>query len=113
MSLRGVSLVVFGSVFLTVPPTFAQVTYGKKPQLPAPFVTKSAGNGPRIERPAKGFLPTVVPAGFHVNIFAEDFKVPRFLTTAPNGDIFVADTGAGQVIVLRDPQRTGGASQRE
>ena len=63
-------------------------------------------------KPPKGFLPTV-PAGFQVNIFAEDFKRPRFLTTAPNGDIFVADTGAGQVIVLRDPQHTGGASQRE
>jgi len=35
------------------------------------------------------------------------------LTTAPNGDIFAADTGAGEVIVLRDPQHTGGAAQRE
>lgn len=112
MPLRAVSLVIFGGVFLAVQPTFAQVTYGKKPQLPAPFATRSAGNGPSGVKPPKGFLPTV-PAGFQVNLFAEDFKVPRFLTTAPNGDIFVADSGAGQVIVLRDPQRTGGASQRE
>jgi len=93
-------------------PTMAQVTYGKKPDLPAPFATKSAGNGPDKSTPPEGFLPTV-PAGFHVNIFAKDFKNPRFLASAPNGDVFVADTGAGEVVVLRDPQRTGGAQQRE
>ena len=112
MSLRAASLIVFGGVLLAVQPAYAQVTYGNKPQLPAPFATTSAGNGPRKEKPPKGFLPTA-PAGFRVNIFAEDFKRPRFLATAPNGDIFLADPGAGQVVILRDPQHTGGASQRE
>lgn len=93
-------------------PAQAQVTYGKKPDLPAPFATKSAGNGPASARPPEGFLPTV-PAGFRVNLFATGFKRPRFLTVAPNGDIFVADTGAGQVIILRDAQHTGSAQQRE
>jgi len=97
---------------LLVLPAGAQVTHGQKPQLPQPFQTKSAGNGPSGVKPAEGFLPTV-PAGFRVNVFAKDFKVPRFLMVAPNGDLFVADTGAGQVIVLRDPQNTGGAQQRE
>jgi glucose/arabinose dehydrogenase len=92
--------------------TLGQVTYGKKPQLPRPFATKSAGNGPSSDKPPEGFLPTV-PDGFHVNIFAQGFSVPRFLAVAPSGDIFVSDTGAGQVIVLRDPQHTGGAQQRE
>jgi glucose/arabinose dehydrogenase len=112
MSLRIPALLALGSALLALQPASAQVTYGKKPDLPAPFATKSAGNGPNGVKPPQGFLPTA-PAGFHVNLFAEDFKRPRFLTTAPNGDIFLADTGAGQVIVLRDPQRTGGASQRE
>jgi glucose/arabinose dehydrogenase len=76
---------------LPVIPANAQVTYGKKPNLPAPFATKSAGNGPDNSKPPQGFLPNV-PAGFHINIFAADFSVPRFLTVAPNGDIFVADT---------------------
>ena len=89
-----------------------QVTYGKKPQLPAPFSTKSAGNGPSSAKPPDGFLPTA-PAGFHVNVYAKEFKYPRFLAVAPNGDIFLADLGAGQVIVLRDPQHTGSAQQRE
>jgi glucose/arabinose dehydrogenase len=38
---------------------------------------------------------------------------PRWLTVAPNGDIFLAETGAGGIIVLRDPQHTGGAQERE
>ena len=89
-----------------------QITHGKKPQLPAPFATKSAGNGPDNTRPPAGFLPTV-PSGFRVNVFAAHFKVPRWLTVAPNGDIFLADTGAGQIVILRDPQNTGTAQQRE
>ena len=101
------------SVVLLFPLTLpAQVTHGEKPKLPPPFATESAGNGPDRVKPPAGFLPTV-PTGFRVNFFAKDFKRPRWLTAAPNGDIFLADTGAGEIIVLRDPQNTGGAQERE
>ena len=90
----------------------AQVTHGQKPKLPAPFATNSSGNGPNRTKPPAGFLPTV-PAGFSINIYASNFKHPRWLTVAPNGDIFLADTGSGEVIVMRDPQKTGGAQERE
>jgi glucose/arabinose dehydrogenase len=91
----------------------AQVTRGQKPKLPAPFATRSAGNGPDRVKPPEGFLPTV-PAGFRVNVFAAGFKRPRFLTVAPNQDIFLADTtGSGQIVVLRDPKDTGGARERD
>jgi len=90
----------------------AQVTNGKKPQLPAPYATKSAGNAPNKTAPPAGFLPAV-PSGFRVNIFAANFKVPRWLAVAPNGDIFVADMGAGEIVILHDPQSTGGAQARE
>jgi len=90
----------------------AQVTHGQKPKLPAPFATNSAGNGPDKVKPPAGFLPTV-PTGFRLTVFAANFKRPRWLTVAPNGDIFLADTGAGEIVVLRDPQRTGGAQERE
>src|SRR5208283_812486 len=83
-----------GATVLTANPASAQVTYGKKPELPAPFATQTVGNGPDHSKPPAGFLPTV-PAGFHVKIFAEGFQVPRFLAVAPDGDIFLADTGAG------------------
>jgi glucose/arabinose dehydrogenase len=48
-----------------------------------------------------------------VRVYAKDFTVPRFLAVAPNGDIFVADTGAGQIVILRDPAHGGGTPQKE
>lgn len=54
-----------------------------------------------------------MPAGFRVNVYAAKFRYPRWLTVAPNGDIFLADTGAGEIVVLRDPRDTGGAQERE
>ncbi len=89
-----------------------QITHGKKPKLPAPYATKSAGNGPDKEAPPAGFLPTV-PKGFRINVFAADFKVPRWMMVAPNGDIFLAENGADQVDILRDPHDTGVAEERE
>src|SRR5258706_16200724 len=77
-----------------------------------PYATKSAANSPSKVSPPEGFLPTV-PAGFTINVFASKFKRPRWLTVAPNGDIFLADMGAGEIVILRDPQNTGGAQTRE
>ena len=90
----------------------AQVTHGQKPKLPVPFTTKSASNSPEVAKPPAGFLPTV-PQGFRVNVFASNFKYPRWLTVAPNGDIFLADSGAGEIVVMRDPKNTGVAPERE
>jgi glucose/arabinose dehydrogenase len=106
--------VLFCSTVLLFAPAMlsAQVTHGRKPQLPLPYATKSAGNGPNKVAPPDGFLPTV-PAGFKVNVFASGFKRPRWLIVAPNNDIFLADTGAGEIVILRDPQNTGGAQSRE
>lgn len=89
----------------------AQVTRGQKPNLPPPFATKSSDNAPGEVRMPGNFLPTV-PTGFHVSVFAKDFKGPRLLTIAPNGDIFLADTGGDQILVLRDPNHTGEAQER-
>jgi glucose/arabinose dehydrogenase len=111
MSAR-ISAVAFAVLLFLPSMLSAQLTNGKKPQLPAPFATKSSGNPPEDTTPPQGFLPTV-PQGFRVNIFAAEFKEPRWLTVAPNGDIFLADSGAGKIFILRDPQHTGGAQQRE
>lgn len=101
-------------LFAAALPAFAaaQVTYGKKPDLPKPFSTESAGNAPQEVKRPDGFLPKV-PSGFHVNIYAESFKTPRFMITAPNGDLFVAEAGAGKIEVLRDPKKVGSAQERE
>jgi glucose/arabinose dehydrogenase len=90
----------------------AQVTHGQKPQLPAPFATPTVGNSPDGDKPPAGFLPKA-PSGFKVNVYASGFRRPRWLTVAPNGDIFLAETGAGRVLVLRDTKGTGVADPPE
>jgi glucose/arabinose dehydrogenase/cytochrome c2 len=68
--------------------------------LPAPFATASAGNGPKtVDRPAGASLS--VPLGFTVKPFFTGLSGPRLLRVAPNGDIFVAETKAGRIRVLR------------
>ncbi len=112
MDVRMIRNLFLSAILFAALPVAAQVTHGNKPDLPAPFTTKSVGNGPSDTKPPAGFLPTV-PAGFHIGVFAKDLKRPRFLATAPNGDIFLAETGASQITILRDPQGTGGAQQSE
>ncbi len=68
--------------------------------LPAPFATASAGNGPEVvSRPADAGLS--VPPDFTVRQFAGGLSNPRFILVAPNGDIFVAETGARRIRVMR------------
>jgi glucose/arabinose dehydrogenase/cytochrome c2 len=68
--------------------------------LPKPFATVSAGNNPQVvDQPSGATLS--VPAGFQVKLFTTDAAAPRLMRTAPNGDIFVADTRSGQIRVLR------------
>ena len=68
--------------------------------LPAPFATPSAGNAPQlVARPADAW--PKAPAGFKVEQFATGLNNPRLLRTAPNGDVFVAETKAGQLTVFR------------
>jgi hypothetical protein len=68
--------------------------------LPVPYATESSANGPSIvRRPSVAKL--AVPRGFAVEAFATGLKGPRRVGIAPNGDIFVAETKAGRVRVLR------------
>jgi glucose/arabinose dehydrogenase/cytochrome c2 len=68
--------------------------------LPAPFATHSAGNGPQVVPQPDGAMPSV-PPGFTVKLFASGLGHPRLLRTAPNGDIFIAETSRGQIRVMR------------
>ena len=80
--------------------------------LPAPYATESARNGPRqVARPS-GALPRA-PEGFHVTEFAAGLKQPRVIVTAPNGDIFVAESESHRVRVLRDTDNDGRADVNE
>ncbi len=77
--------------------------------LPPPFATESAGNHPRIIAPPEGAMPKV-PSGFKVNQFASGLEDPRLLRVAPNGDIFIAESHANRIRVIRAPD---GASKPE
>lgn len=72
--------------------------------LPRPFATQSSGNPPRVTAPPANWTPTV-PPGFHVALFASGIGDPRNMILAPNGDVLVADSSAGEVIVLRGNQK--------
>ena len=68
--------------------------------LPAPFDSASAVNFPRlVARPVNAQLQ--VPAGFKVDVFAQDLPGARAMRLAPNGDIFLTETNGGFVKVLR------------
>ena len=68
--------------------------------LPAPYVTDSASNGPEVVARPRGAWPKA-PAGFTVQQYATGLDNPRLLTTAPNGDIFLAESSSGKIRVFR------------
>jgi glucose/arabinose dehydrogenase len=56
---------------------------------PATVVAAPAGAAPRV------------PDGFAVSVFASGLKQPRRIRVAPNGDVFVSESGAGRVLVYQ------------
>ncbi len=100
--------------------------------LPSPNPAEAVGNGPKvIPRPADAW--PIAPPGFKVTLYAGGdnapmqradntehmakaagtFTMPRLIRTAPNGDLFLADSGAGIVFVLRGVGVDGKARQIE
>ncbi len=100
------------------PGTLRKITVS---DLPEPNPTESVDNGPSVvPRPANAW--PIAPAGFKVTLYAggdngQDqasnrkqtdgpatvgtFREPRLIRTAPNGDLFISDSAAGTVFVLR------------
>jgi hypothetical protein len=69
-------------------------------ELLPPYATRSAANSPRVVAKPAAAAPKV-PPGFQVELFAANLRDPRVLRVAPNGDIFVAESEAGRIRVLR------------
>lgn len=68
--------------------------------LPRPYATESASSAPKIvARPTDAW--PKAPRGFTVQLFATGLINPRILRTAPNGDIFLAETVPGDIKVFR------------
>ena len=74
--------------------------------LPPPSSNVLAINRARVvDRPANAQLQ--VPPGFKIELYTSGFRDPRFLLTAPNGDIFVVESRANQIKALRDTKGNG------
>jgi len=71
----------------------------KPHDLPPPRPAESAANAVRVARRTEE--KPVVPSGFAVELLASGLTGPRIVRAAPNGDVFVAESRAGRISVLR------------
>jgi glucose/arabinose dehydrogenase len=69
--------------------------------LPAPYATPGVDNSPSLIARPKDALPQV-PKGFVVEPYVTGLSHPRFMALAPNGDVFLTESGAGKVTLLRN-----------
>lgn len=91
------------------PGVFRKITVA---DLPQPFITPSALNfASTVPRPAEAW--PQAPVGFKVELYASGLNNPRLLRTAPNGDLFLAESNAGEIKVLRGIGKDGKALQTE
>ena len=68
--------------------------------LPKPYATKAVDNSAHVvSRPSNAW--PQAPDGFKVELYAQGLKNPRLIRTAPNGDMFLAESGPGRILVFR------------
>ncbi|HVR24538.1 MAG TPA: PQQ-dependent sugar dehydrogenase [Candidatus Polarisedimenticolia bacterium] len=68
--------------------------------LPQPYATESAENAAKLVARPDNVWPAA-PAGFKVELYGSGLENPRTLRTAPNGDIFLAESDPGRIRVFR------------
>src|SRR4051812_27503599 len=88
------------AIVITVTSVIGAVHHLTPADLPKPYATPSANNSPHIVARPDGVLPKA-PAGFSVSLFASGLRTPRAMKTAPNGDVFLAETGTGHIRAWR------------
>lgn len=90
------------------PGTFRKITVS---DLPAPFATEGVSNGPTVvPRPTDAW--PKAPEGFKVELYASGMPQPREIRRAPNGDLFVSESNAGQVEIFRGITSDGKPKER-
>lgn len=68
--------------------------------LPKPYATESVDSGsPHIPRPADAW-PKTLP-GFKVDLYSTGLDNPRLIRTAPNGDLFLAESQSNKIKIFR------------
>ena len=90
------------------PGVFRKITVA---DLPAPYATKGVSNSPEVvARPADAW--PKAPEGFKVELYADQLSSPREIRTAPNGDLFVAESEKGTVEIFRGITKDGKPEQK-
>ncbi len=79
--------------------------------LPSPGSSPGVASPDPVPRPTDAF-PKTLP-GFKVNLFATELDKPRELRTAPNGDVFLAQSEKGEIRVFRGVAKDGKPEQTE
>ncbi|MGJ0393525.1 MAG: PQQ-dependent sugar dehydrogenase [Methylocystis sp.] len=74
--------------------------------MPAETGKHIVSNAPPVVARPKGAMPKA-PAGFSVSILLADLREPRLIRAAPNGDIFLAESGAKRIRVIRPSAAEG------
>jgi glucose/arabinose dehydrogenase len=80
--------------------------------LPAPMPDQSVQNDAEMVPRPHGAWPQA-PAGFKVDLYANGLDNPRLIMTAPNGDLFLAESESGKIRVFRGTTQDGRATQME
>lgn len=80
--------------------------------LATPYDTPSAKNFPSVAKRPQGAWP-IVPEGFAVSEFATNLTEPRVIVRAPNGDLFLVESRANRVRILRDNDGDGKPELKE
>jgi glucose/arabinose dehydrogenase len=78
--------------------------------MPLPFATPSSANPSRSVPIEPGITPVVL-SGYKVNLFSDQPRHARWMTVAPSGEVFLAETGTGRISVLVDKDGDGVAEQ--
>jgi glucose/arabinose dehydrogenase len=80
--------------------------------LPQPYATKSVNNHADVVPRPDNVWPKTLP-GFKIELYAGGLHNPRKLLTAPNGDLFVAESVAGDIRVFRGIDKNGKPEKSE
>ena len=80
--------------------------------LPKPMEDTSVDNGASVVPRPEGAMP-LAPPGFKVELYAQGFQEPRLIRTAPNGDLFLADSHGDKIWVMRGVGADGKVQQKQ
>ncbi len=91
------------------PGVFRKITVA---DLPNPYATEGVSNSPTLISKPDNAWPQTLP-GFKVERYAEDLHEPREIRAAPNGDLFVAESRLGEILVFRGTTSDGKPQTKE